>query len=67
MPKVQLNAGSHPHSIHFHGIHAASMDGIDGAGMVEPGGEFTYELSAKPFGNHCRGSFDVLRSAMIAP
>jgi len=46
------NAGSHPHSIHFHGIHGASMDGIDGAGMVEPGEEFTYELSAKPFGCH---------------
>ena len=46
------NAGSHPHSIHFHGIHAASMDGIDGAGMVNPGDEFTYVLSAKPFGCH---------------
>jgi FtsP/CotA-like multicopper oxidase with cupredoxin domain len=46
------NAGSHTHSIHFHGIHAASMDGIEGAGMVDPGKEFTYELSAKPFGCH---------------
>ncbi len=46
------NAGSHPHSIHFHGIHGASMDGIDGAGMVEPGGEFTYEFGAEPFGCH---------------
>ncbi len=46
------NAGSHPHSIHFHGIHSASMDGIMGAGMVNPGDEFTYEFPAKPFGCH---------------
>jgi FtsP/CotA-like multicopper oxidase with cupredoxin domain len=47
-----LNAGSHPHSIHFHGIHAARMDGVPGAGLVDPGGEFTYEFEAKPFGCH---------------
>src|SRR3990170_9121039 len=23
-----LNAGAHPHTIHFHGIHAAGMDGV---------------------------------------
>jgi len=47
-----LNAGSHPHTMHFHGIHAARMDGVPGAGMVDPGGEFTYEFDAKPFGCH---------------
>lgn len=47
-----LNAGSHPHTIHFHGIHAARMDGVPGAGQVDPGGEFTYEFEAKPFGCH---------------
>jgi len=47
-----LNAGSHPHSIHFHGIHAARMDGVPGAGQVDPGGEFTYEFRAEPFGCH---------------
>ena len=38
--------------MHFHGIHAARMDGVPGAGMVEPGREFTYEFEAKPFGCH---------------
>ena len=47
-----INAGSHPHSIHFHGIHAASMDGIAGAGLVNPGESFTYEMPAEPFGCH---------------
>jgi FtsP/CotA-like multicopper oxidase with cupredoxin domain len=47
-----VNASAHPHSMHFHGIHAARMDGVSGAGMVEPGGEFTYEFEAKPFGCH---------------
>jgi FtsP/CotA-like multicopper oxidase with cupredoxin domain len=46
------NNGSHPHSIHFHGIHAARMDGIPGAGMVDPGDQFVYEFDAKPFGCH---------------
>ena len=46
------NAGNHPHSIHFHGIHPARMDGIVGAGNVEPGGEFVYEFEALPFGCH---------------
>ncbi len=46
------NFGSHPHSIHFHGIHAARMDGVPGAGNVLPGGEFTYEFDAFPFGCH---------------
>ena len=27
-----VNAGSHPHTIHFHGIHSASMDGVPGIG-----------------------------------
>ena len=47
-----INGSSHPHSMHFHGIHAARMDGVAGAGTVEPGGEFTYEFAAKPFGCH---------------
>jgi FtsP/CotA-like multicopper oxidase with cupredoxin domain len=47
-----VNVSSHPHSMHFHGIHAARMDGVPGAGLVEPGGEFTYEFEARPFGCH---------------
>lgn len=49
---VFRNFGSHPHSMHFHGIHAARMDGVPGAGMVRPGEEFVYEFDAKPFGCH---------------
>jgi FtsP/CotA-like multicopper oxidase with cupredoxin domain len=49
---VFKNDGSHPHSMHFHGIHAARMDGISGAGLIGPGEEFVYEFDAKPFGCH---------------
>jgi FtsP/CotA-like multicopper oxidase with cupredoxin domain len=47
-----INAGSHPHTIHFHGIHSARVDGVPGAGQVAPGEEFTYEFDAEPFGCH---------------
>jgi len=49
-----VNAGSHPHTIHFHGIHSAFHDGVTGIGRgdVLPGEEFTYEFTAKPFGCH---------------
>ncbi len=49
-----INAGSHPHTIHFHGIHSASMDGVPGvgAGVINPGEETTYEFDAFPFGCH---------------
>ena len=33
------NGGGHPHTIHFHGIHPANMDGV--FEIVEPGGSFT--------------------------
>src|SRR3546814_3090552 len=41
-----------PHTMHFHGIHGASMDGVPGAGEIGPGGEFVYEFTARPFGCH---------------
>lgn len=44
------NAGSMPHTIHFHGIHPAGMDGVEE--IVERGGTFTYEFEAQPFGLH---------------
>jgi FtsP/CotA-like multicopper oxidase with cupredoxin domain len=44
------NASDHPHSIHFHGIHPANMDGV--FEQVSPGGSFTYEFDAEPFGMH---------------
>jgi FtsP/CotA-like multicopper oxidase with cupredoxin domain len=45
-----VNAGSHPHSIHFHGIHPANMDGV--FEVVEPDESFTYEFPARPYGMH---------------
>ena len=44
------NAGSHPHTIHFHGIHPATMDGV--FEIVGPGESFTYEFPARPAGFH---------------
>ncbi len=48
------NGGSHPHTIHFHGIHGAYMDGVAGLGrgVIMPGDSFTYEFDALPFGCH---------------
>ena len=44
------NAGSHPHTAHFHGIHVANMDGV--YEVVEPGDSYTYEFTAAPAGLH---------------
>src|SRR4029079_3643596 len=48
------NGSSHPHTIHFHGIHPAEMDGVPGigAGEVAPGGRTVYEFDALPAGLH---------------
>jgi FtsP/CotA-like multicopper oxidase with cupredoxin domain len=45
-----VNAGGHPHTIHFHGIHPANMDGV--FEIVQPGDTFTYEFPARPWGMH---------------
>ena len=53
--RVQFtNGGTHPHTIHFHGIHSAYMDGVSGLGRgaILPGETFTYEFNAEPFGCH---------------
>lgn len=49
-----VNAGSHPHTIHFHGIHSARMDGVPGAGdgMINTGESTVYEFDAAPYGAH---------------
>jgi FtsP/CotA-like multicopper oxidase with cupredoxin domain len=49
-----VNSSEHPHTIHFHGIHPAEMDGVPGigAGLIETGGATTYEFDAEPFGLH---------------
>jgi FtsP/CotA-like multicopper oxidase with cupredoxin domain len=52
-----VNHGSHPHTIHFHGIHPANMDGV--FEVVAPGDSFTYEFTAKPAGMqlyHCHAT-----------
>jgi FtsP/CotA-like multicopper oxidase with cupredoxin domain len=45
-----VNSSSHPHTIHFHGIHSPAMDGIEP--VVQPGEHFVYEFEARPFGLH---------------
>jgi FtsP/CotA-like multicopper oxidase with cupredoxin domain len=53
-----VNGSAHPHTIHFHGVHRAGMDGMPGigemtgGGVIESGGSFTYEFEAAPFGFH---------------
>jgi FtsP/CotA-like multicopper oxidase with cupredoxin domain len=44
------NATRHPHTMHFHTVHPAGMDGVYEA--VAPGGDFLYEFDATPFGVH---------------
>lgn len=48
------NGSTHPHTIHFHGVHTAEMDGVPGTGpgLIQPGQSFTYEFDAEPFGLH---------------
>jgi len=51
------NAGTHPHTIHFHGIHPANMDGV--FDIVMPGETFTYRFTARPHGMqlyHCHAT-----------
>ena len=56
--RVKLaNVSSHPHTIHFHGIHPSNMDGV--FEIVEPGGSYTYEFQARPYGMqlyHCHST-----------
>ncbi len=49
-----VNGSAHPHTMHFHGIHPAEMDGVPGigAGIIEPGASVTYSFDAEPFGLH---------------
>ena len=49
-----VNGSEHPHTIHFHGLHPAQMDGVPGigAGLIQTNAETTYEFTAEPFGMH---------------
>jgi FtsP/CotA-like multicopper oxidase with cupredoxin domain len=52
-----FNAGSHPHTIHFHGIHPSDMDGV--FEVVDVNAKFTYEFPARPHGMqlyHCHST-----------
>ncbi len=49
------NGSAHPHTMHFHGIHPAGMDGSPGvAGIpdIKAGQRFVYDFEATPFGMH---------------
>ena len=48
------NGTTHPHTMHFHGIHSAFHDGVTGIGRgdVQTGETHVYEFTAKPFGCH---------------
>ncbi|MCH7876728.1 MAG: multicopper oxidase domain-containing protein [Thaumarchaeota archaeon] len=46
-----INNGSKPHTMHFHGIHPAEMDGVFEI-VGQGGGRFTYEFEAGPAGVH---------------
>jgi FtsP/CotA-like multicopper oxidase with cupredoxin domain len=52
-----VNGGTHPHTIHFHGIHPANMDGV--FEVIHPGDTYTYEFPARPYGMqlyHCHST-----------
>jgi FtsP/CotA-like multicopper oxidase with cupredoxin domain len=44
-----LNKGGHAHTMHFHGIHPANVDGVR---PVSNGNAFIYEFDAAPYGVH---------------
>ena len=53
-----INAGTKPHSLHFHGFHESSMDGSMPSDLLLPGESFIYEFLAEPYGvhlYHCHG------------
>jgi FtsP/CotA-like multicopper oxidase with cupredoxin domain len=49
-----INGSQHPHTIHFHGVHPAQMDGVPGvgAGEIAPRSKTVYEFDALPAGLH---------------
>lgn len=52
---INSKDSKHPHSLHMHSIHPATMDGVE-QGIVAPGDSYTYDFIAKPFGvypYHC--------------
>jgi FtsP/CotA-like multicopper oxidase with cupredoxin domain len=48
------SAATHPHSVHFHSVHAGPQDGV--FQIIPAGGKGTYSFTAEPFGvfpYHC--------------
>ena len=54
---INSNTSLFPHSLHMHSIHSGMADGMTGlGGSIPPGGNFTYEFIARPYGvypYHC--------------
>lgn len=46
---IFFNQAGHSHSLHFHGVHPAEMDGIK---PIRHGASFIYEFDATPYGLH---------------
>ena len=46
---IFYNKAGHSHSLHFHGVHRAEMDGVK---PIRNGQVFIYEFDAEPFGVH---------------
>lgn len=46
---IFLNQGGHSHSMHFHGVHRAEVDGVR---PVRQGAAAVYEFDAEPYGVH---------------
>lgn len=46
---IFLNEAGHAHTMHFHGIHAAEMDGVK---PIRHGESTIYEFEAEPYGLH---------------
>jgi FtsP/CotA-like multicopper oxidase with cupredoxin domain len=47
-----VNQGSHPHTIHFHGVHEEQFDGSMPGDFVYPEEVFWYRFRAEPYGLH---------------
>jgi hypothetical protein len=51
------DSSKNAHSLHMHSIHSGNMDGVMGpAGTIPPGGHYTYNFVASPYGvypYHC--------------
>jgi FtsP/CotA-like multicopper oxidase with cupredoxin domain len=54
-----LNNAGHSHSLHFHGVHPAEMDGVR---PISNGNATIYEFDAEPYGVHLYHSWRTWRT-----